>query len=101
MSAIRYALVNDQNKVENVIMWSSIDEYQAPEGLAIKVASDEVGIGWELIGTEWFNANPPAPEVSVTEDPAVTDAKFSALHELMNLGISETYARIIVGLPPL
>lgn len=101
MTAIRYALVNDQNIVENIIMWSSIDEYQAPEGLTIKVATEEVGIGWELIGTEWFDANPPAPENTVTEDPTVTEAKYSALQELMTLGVSENNARIIVGLPPL
>ncbi|WNN94530.1 hypothetical protein SEA_LEWANDO_27 [Arthrobacter phage Lewando] len=101
MSAIRYALINDQNIVENVILWSSIDEYQAPEGLTIKVADDHVGIGWELIGSEWFDSNPPEPEPIVTEDVAVTEAKFAALQELTALGISETYARIIVGLPPL
>jgi hypothetical protein len=101
MSAIRYALINDQNVVENVIMWSSIDEYQPPEGLTIKVATDEVSIGWELIGSEFFNANPPEPEPVITEDVAVTEAKYAALQELTNLGISESYARIIVGLPPL
>lgn len=101
MTAVRYALINDQNKVENVIMWSSIDEYEAPEGLTIKSAPEGIGIGWELIGNDWFDSNPVPEPVDVVEDPTVTEAKYSAMQELMALGVSEGNARIIVGLPPL
>ncbi|UVK62846.1 hypothetical protein SEA_ARGAN_23 [Arthrobacter phage Argan] len=103
MSAIRYLLVNEENKVENTILWSSIDEYQAPEGLTIKVCeNDEVGIGWDFIDGEWVNNLPPTvPFEAPPEDPAVLAAKEDALYQLMNLGITEPVARTIVGLPPL
>lgn len=96
-------VVLENSKVVNVIMWDSEDEAAAsfnPGGNQnIRLATGPVGIGWELIGSEYFaplSFDPPAP----TEDPTVTDAKYQGLSELMQAGISEATARLIVGLPP-
>ena len=96
-------VVLEGNKVVNIIMWDpeEVNDSGFLEGEAdIRLATDEVGIGWELANDEWV---PPVvieePEVP-HEDPTVTEAKYSALKELTDLGISETNARIIVGLPP-
>lgn len=96
-------VVLEGSKVVNVILWDdAVDietHFTAPEGQTIQLAIGDEGIGWELVNSEWVSqlaSEPPAP----TEDITVLNAKYSALNELTALGVSETNARIIVGLPP-
>lgn len=96
-------VVLENSKVTNVIMWDPEDEDSAsfnPGGIQnIRLVTGPVGIGWELIGSEYFaplSFETPPP----VEDSTVTDAKYQGLAELMQAGISEATARLIVGLPP-
>lgn len=98
-------VVLEGSKVVNIIIWDSEDENSAGfdiEGKAnIRLATGDVGIGYELVGSEWFaplSFEPPSPVYQ--EDPVVTDAKYQGLAELIEAGISEATARLIVGLPP-
>lgn len=103
MAEQKYAVL-EGSKVVNVILWDPEDVNASGFEVGtddIRLATDDVGIGWELANNEWV---PPVaieePVVVPHEDPTVTEAKYSALAELVALGVSETNARIIVGLPP-
>ena len=57
----RYALINNQNIVDNIILWDGSDSWTPPENMTcINVESIECGIGWSYDGTV-FTA-PPEPE---------------------------------------
>ena len=96
-------LVLEGSKVVNVILWNDENnddaDFAAPEGHTIQIATGDEGIGWELVDNEWVSKLPLEPPAPV-EDTTVIDAKYSALKELTDLGVSEINARIIVGLPP-
>jgi hypothetical protein len=98
--AIHTYAVLDGEDVTNIILWDSEDEYEAPEGLTVILAPEDVSIGWKRSLDEWIAPVMPEPEPQPTEDPAVTEAKFEALRQLTSLGITEPVARTIVGLPP-
>ncbi|QFG13631.1 hypothetical protein PBI_SHEPARD_21 [Arthrobacter phage Shepard] len=97
-------VVLEGSKVVNVILWDPEDanaaNFELPGTDDIRLATDDVGIGWELANNEWVppvaEEQPPIPH----EDQSVTDAKYQGLAELMAAGISEPTARLIVGLPP-
>lgn len=101
MAEQRFAIM-DGDKVVNLILWNSDDEYEVLEGHTAVPVADEIGIDWVRSGTEWIQpetVEPLAPPVLV-EDPAVTQAKITAMNQLVGLGITEAVARTIVGLPP-
>jgi hypothetical protein len=99
--AIQTYAVLDGEDVTNIILWDDIeDEYEAPEGLTVVLAPEEVSIGWKRSLDEWIAPVLPEPEPQPTEDPVVTAAKNTAVAQLMALGITEPVARTIVGLPP-
>jgi hypothetical protein len=57
----RYALINNQNIVDNIILWDGSDSWTPPENMTcINVESIKCGIGWSYDGTV-FTA-PPEPE---------------------------------------
>jgi len=96
---MRYAVVDTDGMVTNIILWSGTDEFSAPDGCELIQAPDEVYIGCSREGNEWIIPEPPEPEAAPPEDPTVTQAKLDALTELTTLGVSEETARVIVGLP--
>jgi hypothetical protein len=98
---MRYAIV-DGSDVINVIEWNGEEEYEAPEGMLVLSAPEEVSVGWKVSSDGWVPpvSPPPEPDPVPYEDPVVLAAKNSALAELVALGITESTARTIVGLPP-
>ena len=99
MATQKYVVL-EGSKVVNIILWDDeVSEFTAPEGQSVRLVTGEEGIDWELVNDEWVA--PPSPEPIVpVEDTSVVDAKYSALKELTDLGVSDKNARIIVGLPP-
>jgi hypothetical protein len=97
MTADRYAVLDGDNVV-NIILWDSVDEYDNPD-MDVEPVPEEVSIGWTRVNGQWIAPSPEPVEDHPAEDPLVTAAKESAMRELMDFGVSETNARIIVGLP--
>lgn len=97
MTADRYAVLDGDNVV-NIILWDSADEYDNPD-MDVAPVPEEVSIGWTRVNGEWVAPSPVQIDEPPIEDPLVTAAKESAMQELMDMGISEANARIIVGLP--
>ena len=100
MTTRTYAVIED-GYVVNRILWNEDDTYLAPEGTEFYLAPDEVEIGWQRVNEEWIAPTPPEPLPVPTEDPVVTEAKRTAVAQLVALGVTESVARTIVGLPPL
>lgn len=99
MAEQKYAIL-EGSKVVNIILWDDANaEFTAPEGQTVRVVTGEEGIDWELVNDVWVAPDIPEPPAPV-EDTTVLDAKYSALKELTDLGVSDKNARIIVGLPP-
>lgn len=94
---MRYAIV-EQGVVTNVILWNGEDPYSPPEGALFIEAPDEVSIGYGWNG-EWVRPVIPEEEIPPEESSEVTAAKERALLELTTMGVSESAARTIVGLP--
>jgi hypothetical protein len=98
MTVQKYAIVEGVDVI-NIILMADGDLYTPPEGCLVLEAPEDISIGWRMIANDWVAPEePPAPE-QPTEDPDVTAAKYEGLKELTDLGISETTARRIVGLP--
>lgn len=96
---MRYALVKD-GEVCSVILWDGETPYEPEEGYAMYEAPDEVAPGWKIVDDQWVA--PPLVEILVpSETEAIETAKIQALLELTALGVSESTARTIVGLPPI
>lgn len=100
MTEQRFALI-EGTLVVNVILWDSLDEYHPANGLLAVQSPDQVVPGWTYNESKWTAPTPPPAQPVPTENPAVTAAKESAKNELMGMGVSETNARLIVGLPSL
>lgn len=100
MAEQKYVIL-EGSQVVNIILWDdhTDPDFPVPEGQTVQLATGDEGIGWELVDDEWVSNLAPEPPAPV-EDTTVLDAKLSALKELTDLGVSETNARIIVGLPP-
>lgn len=97
---MRYSII-DGSDVVNVIEWDGEQDYEAPDGLILVSCPDEVSVGW-TVTSDGFIAPPEPPqdaEAIPYEDPAILEAKNSALAELVALGVTASTARIIVGLP--
>ena len=47
----KYALINNQNIVDNIVLWDGSDSWQSPEDMiCINVKDIECGIGWTYDG---------------------------------------------------
>ena len=74
VTGLRAALIDSNNVVQNVIVWSA-NEDTAPEGLTPIVIEDihtPVDIGWLWQGDTNFT-NPNPPEVHVALEPSTAD----------------------------
>jgi hypothetical protein len=99
MSINNYAII-DGNEVVNVILLDEdFDDFIPPTGCELKSVPEYVTIGWTWIDELWKPPIVPDQNPEPVEDPAITEAKENALITLMDLGIDETIARTIVGLP--
>ncbi len=98
MTSQRYAVI-DGTDVVNIILLDESDSYIPPAGHTLHPASDAVSIGWRWAANMWLAPEEPQSEPQPIEDPDVTAAKYTAVEELMALGITEATARRIVSLP--
>ena len=78
----RYALINNQNIVDNIVMWDGGDSWQPPENMTcINVESIECSIGWVYDGSVFT-----APEiVVVTPEPTPEPTREELLAQLNSL----------------
>ena len=77
----RYALINNQNIVDNIVLWDGSDSWQPPENmLCINVEGILCDIGWIYDGSELT-----APEVIVVTPEPVPPTKEELLAELQAL----------------
>jgi hypothetical protein len=52
----KYAVVNENNIADNVIIWDGETDYQPEEGYSLVNVDDSyMGIGWELVDGEWIS----------------------------------------------
>lgn len=94
----RHAIV-EGNEVVNVILLNDGDDYKPGEGQSIHRVPEDVSPGWQRVNEEWVEPEaPPAEVIDPAIGKAVKDAKEAAASELMNIGITEASARLIVGL---
>jgi hypothetical protein len=98
MTSQKYAVL-DGTDVVNIILLDEADEYTPPEGHLLLPVADDVSIGWRRAGGTWLPIEEPQAVPQPSEDPDVTAAKYTAVEELMALGITEATARRIVSLP--
>ena len=81
----KYALINDQNIVSNLVLWDGETEWTPPNGLQpLNVENIECAIGWVYDGSVFTK-----PEVVVvpepTPEPAPTPTKEELLAQLQAL----------------
>ena len=75
VTGLRAALVDENNIVQNVIVWANDDNHVAPEGLTAVVLTDihaPANIGWTWIGQEEF-IDPNPPEIHISGEPTMAD----------------------------
>lgn len=54
----KYALVNNQNVVENIILWDGEAEWAPPEGMQlVNVENVDAGIGWKYENNVFVDPN--------------------------------------------
>ena len=78
----KYALINNQNIVDNIVIWDGSDSWQPPQTMiCINVENIECGIGWTYDGSVFT-----APEVvEVTLEPVLEPTKEELLAQLQTL----------------
>ena len=78
----KYALINNQNIVDNIILWDGGDSWQPPQTMTcINVEGIECSIGWAYDGSVFT-----APEVvEVTPEPVLELTKEELLAQLQTL----------------
>lgn len=78
----KYALINNQNIVDNIIVWDGGDSWQPPENMTcINVEDIECNIGWIYDGSVFT-----APEiVVVTPEPTPEPTREELLAQLNSL----------------
>lgn len=96
---MKYALIKDGN-VQNIILWDGEGEYDLEDEVEMRELHPEACIGWSYADGVWSPPPPAEEEPPPAEDPEVVQAKQDALQSLINLGVPESSARTIVGLPP-
>jgi len=63
----KYALINNQNIVDNIILWDGVDSWQPPENMTcINVENIVCSIGWSYDGSVFTK---PETAVVVTPEP--------------------------------
>lgn len=59
----RYAVVNQENKVENIVIWDESSQWAPPEGrFIVKVEEVFCDIGWVHDNGQFTDPNPPVEE---------------------------------------
>lgn len=59
-----HAIIDQNNIVENIIVWDGVTPWSPPEGSKIVKYEGEVHIGWKWNGTNFADPNPkPLPPV--------------------------------------
>jgi hypothetical protein len=59
----RYAVVNQENKVENIIVWDEASQWAPPEGrFIVNVEETPCDIGWVHDNGQFTDPNPPVEE---------------------------------------
>jgi hypothetical protein len=86
----KFLIINNQNIVENIIVWDEESEWTAPEGMTMIIAPDGVSIGWKKDGDEWIA---PEPAVSLSSELN----RVSAREKLTALGLTEAEITALVG----
>lgn len=78
----KYALINNQNIVDNIILWDGETAWNPPSGLQpLNVENIECDIGWVYDGSVFT-----APEVVVvTPEPVLEPTKEELLAQLQTL----------------
>ena len=78
----KYALINNQNIVDNVVLWDGSDSWQPPKNMrCINVENLKCGIDWIYDGSVFTE-----PEVVVVEPtPTPTPTKEELLAQLQTL----------------
>jgi len=56
----RYALVDEDGLVENVVLWDGAAPWSPPTGLTAVAAPGAVAIGWGLEDGQWLEPAPSA-----------------------------------------
>jgi len=60
-----FALINNQNIIENVISWDGVTEWTPPKNMTcINIQNIECGIGWTYDGTQFIPPSDPEPTQS-------------------------------------
>lgn len=97
---MKYALINDNNIVVNVVLWDgeSVFDTQPQTSLVPLSETDDVSPGYRYENGAWISNEPPTPIIDIPGNPSIVAAKLTALDELLALGVTESAARIIVGL---
>lgn len=75
VTGLRAALVDENNIVQNVIVWANDDNHVAPEGMTAVVLTDihaPANIGWKWTGGEEF-LDPNPPEIHISGEPTMAD----------------------------
>lgn len=92
----RYALLDADGTVVNVILWDGETPYTSSEK-AVEIPADlAVSIGWTRTAEGW--AIPPEPEVPESPVDPNEALQAQAVQKLMALGLTEDEAKAIAGL---
>ena len=84
----KYALINNQNIVDNIIVWDGGDSWQPPENMTcINVESIECSIGWVYDGSvfsepEVIEVTPEVIEVTPEPTPPTREELLAQLNAL-------------------
>ena len=63
----RYAIVDSNNKVDNIVIWDEASQWSPPEGMSMVKAEDMLcDLGWTYNG-ESFTAPPEEPTEAAPE----------------------------------
>ena len=66
----RYAIINSNGLVDNIILWDEATQWSPPEGMTmVKVEDIVCSIGWKYENEVFTDPNPPT-ETPVTDTPA-------------------------------
>lgn len=62
----KYAIVNSEDMVENIIVWDGASLWPTPEGRKLVSAEEKMcNIGWKHNNGNFFDPNPPQEEPTV------------------------------------
>jgi len=77
----KYALINNQNIVDNIVLWDGGDSWQPPENMTcINVESIDCSIGWVYDGSVF--SEPEVIEVTPEPTPPTREELLAQLNAL-------------------